>query len=108
MPKSIAIRVAMDSFESFLKDNDINISLVIYDSTTFELSQKLYSAIEKYIGENYVDEYQPYGNRRYRIKQTDIYLDSLQTVAYSESRISYSQLNLSDWIGNIDGLISFG
>ena len=58
-PKAAAIRVAMDSFEEFLKTNDMDISLVIYDGKTFELSEKLYSAIEKYIGENYVDEYVP-------------------------------------------------
>lgn len=55
-PKAAAIRVALDTFDEFLADNDMDISLVIYDSKTFELSDKLFSAIEKYIGENFVDD----------------------------------------------------
>lgn len=56
-PKDKAIRVAMNSFEKFLEKTDMDISLVIYDSKTFKLSEDLYFDIEKFIGENYVDEY---------------------------------------------------
>ncbi|NCA91952.1 O-acetyl-ADP-ribose deacetylase [bacterium] len=55
-PKDKAIRVAMNAFEAFLTENDIDITLVLYDNKTFELSEKLYADIEKFIGENYVDE----------------------------------------------------
>lgn len=55
-PKDKAMRVAMNSFETFLEKVDMDINLVIYDSKTFELSKDLYSDIKKFIGENYVDE----------------------------------------------------
>ena len=41
-PKEEAIKVAMETFTEFLKDNQMDISLVIYDTRTFDLCKSLY------------------------------------------------------------------
>ncbi|MDR2201522.1 MAG: O-acetyl-ADP-ribose deacetylase [Clostridiales bacterium] len=54
-PKGGAIGIAMDAFGEFLSDNDMDIALVIFDNKTFELPDKLYEDIKRYINENLVD-----------------------------------------------------
>lgn len=42
-PKMEAIRVAIDAISDFLETNDMKIYLVIFDKSSFEISQKLFS-----------------------------------------------------------------
>ncbi len=54
-PKDKAIRVAMDTITAFLTENDMTVYLVIFDRSTFRISTKLFSAIQEYIDDRYVD-----------------------------------------------------
>ena len=55
-PKAEAIRVAADTITEFLTENDMTVYLVIFDSTSFAISSKLYADISQYIDDNYADE----------------------------------------------------
>lgn len=55
-PKDKALRVAIDSISSFLMENDILVYLVVFDTTVFNLSSKLFNNVKEYIDNNYVDE----------------------------------------------------
>lgn len=53
-PKCAALDTALDVFRDFLEYNDMDITLVIYDSESFGLSEKLLGNVESYIDDNYI------------------------------------------------------
>ena len=55
-PKAEALKIAVSVFSEFLVDEEMQIILVVFDSESFVLSGKLFSAIDSYIDENYVSE----------------------------------------------------
>ncbi len=57
-PKDKAIRVAMDTITDFLLENDMTVYLVIFDRSAFQISGKLFSDIQEYIDDHYVDLHQ--------------------------------------------------
>lgn len=55
-PKDKALQIAISAIGEFLINQEMTVYLVVYDKKAFVLSEKLFSAIEKYIDDNYVDE----------------------------------------------------
>lgn len=53
-PKEEALTVAMGAIEDFLKYNDIDVALVIFDKSTFSLGREWIGAVESFIDENFV------------------------------------------------------
>jgi len=56
-PKDEALSIAISSIGEFLLQHDMMVYLVVYDNKSFALSQKLFTSIEKYIDDHYVDEH---------------------------------------------------
>ncbi|MGI6730804.1 MAG: macro domain-containing protein [Anaerovoracaceae bacterium] len=54
-PKDQALQVAIHAIGTFLLKHDMMVYLVIFDKKSYELSEKLFSPIAKYIDDNYVD-----------------------------------------------------
>ncbi len=48
-PKDKALKIAMAVIQKFLLNNDIQVSLVVYDSTSYFLSQKIVMFVQNYI-----------------------------------------------------------
>lgn len=65
-PKDKALKTAISVIGDFLLNNEMTIFLVMYDKTSFMLSEKLFSSITQYIEDKYIEE-QPF-KRRSRIK----------------------------------------
>ena len=57
-PKDEALQVATAAIQDFLINNDIDITLVVFDKSTFIVSRELLCAVESYIDEHYVDIHQ--------------------------------------------------
>ena len=56
-PKAAALDVAVNTCADFIKDNDdIDISIVIYDSKSYEIGSDRYSAVKKYIDNKFVSQ----------------------------------------------------
>ncbi|WP_077617035.1 macro domain-containing protein [Bacillus sinesaloumensis] len=55
-PKEEALKIAVSAISSFLMNNDMLIYLVIFDKASFGVSKKLFTSIQQYIDEHYVDE----------------------------------------------------
>ena len=55
-PKAEALQIATAVFSSFLAENDLDITLVVFDNESFTLSGKIFAGIDQYIDENYVEE----------------------------------------------------
>ncbi len=53
-PKTEALRIATTAIKDFLSDNEMDISLVVYDRKAFEISNKLFEKVQSYIDETLV------------------------------------------------------
>ncbi|MDP2814760.1 MAG: macro domain-containing protein [Erysipelotrichaceae bacterium] len=55
-PKQEAMNIAISAISQFLFENDMTVYLVVYDAKAFMLSKQLFTSIEKFIDDNYVEE----------------------------------------------------
>ncbi len=55
-PKDQALQVAIAAIGAFLLEHEMQVYLVVYDKTTYHLSDRLFNSIEAYIDDHYVDE----------------------------------------------------
>jgi len=55
-PKDQALKIAVSAITEFLASNEMEVYLVIFSKSDFEISRNLYESIEKYINENYEEE----------------------------------------------------
>ncbi|MBR2877167.1 MAG: macro domain-containing protein [Clostridia bacterium] len=55
-PKDEALKVAVDSITDFLLENDMYVYIVVFDKSSFKISSELFSDIQEYIDDNYVDD----------------------------------------------------
>ena len=54
-PKDQALQVAVSAIGDFLLQNDMHVSLVVFDKAAYSLGEKLHSAIKAYIDDNYAE-----------------------------------------------------
>lgn len=55
-PKDQALHIAVSAISEFLLNNEMDVYLVIFDKKDFVLGKKLFSEIESFIEDHYVDE----------------------------------------------------
>lgn len=55
-PKTDALLIATSVFSTFLAEHELEITLVVFDSESFELSGKIFQGIDEFIDEHYVDD----------------------------------------------------
>lgn len=63
-PKDKALDVAVSAITDFLEDNDMDITMVVFDKNAVSVSEKLISDVKKYIDDNYAEEHSSYFSRR--------------------------------------------
>ena len=56
-PKDEALRVAVSEISRFLLENEMTVTIVVYDKQSFQISKKLIADIREYIDERYIDEH---------------------------------------------------
>lgn len=61
-PKDKALKTAIAVIGDFLLNNEMTVYLVMYDKSSFVLSEKLFSSITQYIDDKYIEEH-PYNSR---------------------------------------------
>ena len=87
-PKDQALQIAISVIGEFLLNDEMNVHLVVYDKKAFRLSAKLFSSIERYIDDNYVEEHQH--RSRDRVIEAHEYqqFEELQTICQESVRPS--------------------
>ena len=108
-PKKLALQIAISEIESFLKQNEIDLYLVVFDEESYSLSNEFYSDIDSYINDNYVEEKKEI---EYEENKLDQGLEcsvsalkkpfSTQKNKESTSINSISERSLDDVVGNLD------
>ena len=57
-PKDKALQIAISAFSTFLLEQEMQIYLVVFDRTSFQLSEKLFQSVASYIDEHYVETHE--------------------------------------------------
>ena len=55
-PKEKALGIAVDTICAFLLKNDMTVYIVVFDKSTYKISERLFNDIAQYIDDNYVEE----------------------------------------------------
>ena len=72
-PRDQALQIAISAFSAFLTEHEMQIYLVVFDRSSFRLSEHLFQGIRSYIDDHYVRQYSfpVKGNRRKSIAAPD-------------------------------------
>lgn len=89
-PKDKALNVATRAIAEFLLENDMDVSLVVYDKSSFLISQKLFKDIKTFIDENF--EYEE--DRSYNLSDNLRNKEFKQTI--KEYKVEESRVNLTN------------
>jgi O-acetyl-ADP-ribose deacetylase (regulator of RNase III)/transcriptional regulator with XRE-family HTH domain len=107
-PKDRAIKTAISVIGDFLFSNDMTVYLVIYDKSSFVLSERLFSSIVQYIDDKYIDEH--YFDRRGRIEERQLLNEYIEEPILSSmeapSPIIKRKRNLEDVVEQMDETFS--
>lgn len=100
-PKDQALQIAIAAIGEFLLQHDMMVYLVIFDKKSYVLSERLFSAIERYIDDNYVEEHHR-GERRLKSFEAQQF-ETVQDASTSVIREPIKEKrSLKDVIGELD------
>ena len=106
-PKSEALQTAISVISEFLLLHDMKVFLVVYDRTSYSLTEKLFTAVAEYIDDNYIEEHPVcYQNRR-RGQELDVCEDEafapiIQADEPYESKTLKSERSLDDLMDELE------
>ncbi len=92
-PKDRALQIAISVFSRFLMENDMQITLVVFDKKAYQLSSSLIGEVDAYIDSNYVKEKSTteYSRRITRLSRNRLLedIDELSEEEAYEIRLAY-------------------
>ncbi len=108
-PKDEALQVATSAIHNFLRDHDIDVTLVVYDKAAFSISRELLGAVESYIDEHYIETHEIRRRQLLDVEQDAIYEVDEDVTNYNEpifeeilSPSVGAPAPLDDLVGNLD------
>lgn len=96
-PKEEALQVAVAAIKDFLAGHDMDVYLVIFDRTSFVVSEKLLGDVESYIDENYVNSH--FVSRR---KVSDLYCEEIRKPSLDGAAPMAVPKGLDDLVDDLD------
>lgn len=97
-PKDKALKVAMSVISDFILDYEITVFLVVYDKTAFMLSEKVFSSIQEYIDDRYIEDHPESSRNRLR----ESALHAAPMIFDDESFPKESKRSLEDVVNQVD------
>lgn len=106
-PKSEALHTAISVISEFLLLHDMKVFLVVYDRTSYSLTEKLFTTVAEYIDDNYIEEHPEYYQNCRRGQKLDVCEDEafepiIQTDEPYESKTLKSERSLDDLMGELE------
>jgi hypothetical protein len=110
-PKDQALQVAVAAISEFLLKNEMMVYLVVFDRQSYASSEKLFTALEKYIDDHYVEELEIKFSRNRSIKPFEVRESMKKTlVDYHEAKvyeeIAQAPRKLDDIVKHLDETFS--
>lgn len=108
-PKAGALRVATDAIRSFVSENDIDVTLVVFDKESLSVSEELLGGVQSYIDGHYVEQHrQPRRQlldiERQALSDEDMIDQSIPIMSetLAPSVAAPTTRGLDDLVGNLD------
>jgi O-acetyl-ADP-ribose deacetylase (regulator of RNase III) len=108
-PKDEALQVATSAIHDFLIDNDLDVTLVVYDKAAFSISRELLGAVESYIDEHYIETHEIRRRQLLDVERDALYEADERVSKYNEplfedmlSPSVAAPAPLDDLVGNLD------
>ena len=108
-PKDEALKVATSTIQDFLKDYDLDVTLVVFDKSAFTISRELLVAVESYIDEHYIETHQIKRRQLLDVEREAIYESDEDVSKYNEPLFEDmlapsvgAPVSLDDLIGKLD------
>ena len=101
-PKDQALKVATQVISDFLLNNEMKVYIVIFDKAAYKISEKLFSDIDEYIDDNYVDRSTDYRRERMRMNAPMQASIGFFEADMCECKAMLSDDNLDDKLKQID------
>lgn len=102
-PKDEALQVATSAIQAFLVDHDVDVTLVVFDKSSFAVSRELLGAIESYIDEHYVETHEI--KRRQLLDVEREALEEADLISYNITTPMQAPTvgsGIDDLVGNLD------
>ena len=102
-PKEEALKVARSEIQNFLKEDDLDITLVVYDKESFAISSKLLGAVSSYIDEHYVKRHETRRRQSSNIGGSVLFRADMEVASFEEMPApSVISSSLDRLVGNLD------
>ncbi|MBR5315338.1 MAG: macro domain-containing protein [Firmicutes bacterium] len=106
-PKKQALKVAMDAIGDFLLENDMQVYLAVFNKECLNISKGLFSNIEEYIDEHYIEAYESsplYRTRRMRQMEVEEHkvISKAPAPCKAECFDMEQGADLDQWLDQID------
>ncbi|HOA55584.1 MAG TPA: macro domain-containing protein [Clostridiales bacterium] len=107
-PKDEALKVAVSAIQDFLIDHDIDVTLAVFDKSSFIISRELLGAVESYIDEHYVDKHEIKRRKLLDAERLAIFEADEDAVKYNKPLLKNmlapvgAPAPLDDLVGNLD------
>ena len=89
-PKEQAFRIAVDTITQYVMEHDLTVYLVLYDRHSLAVSRKLFTSVEEYIDDHYVDAH--IDSRRERMRRMGV-VESRMLTAYEDAPMAVGGLD---------------
>ena len=101
--------MATSAIQDFLKDYDLDVTLVVFDKSAFTISRELLGAVESYIDEHYIETHQIKRRQLLDVEREAIYESDEDVSKYNEPLFEDmlapsvgAPVSLDDLIGKLD------
>lgn len=102
-PKDEALQVAASAIQDFLADHDLDVYLVVYDKTSFAISEELLGEVASYIDNHYIVKH--HINRRELLNVEREALEKDDLIRYdiqTPMQAPIMDSSIDDLVGNLD------
>ncbi len=107
-PKEAALQVATTTIRDFLLEKELDVYLVVFDKTSFAISEELLGEVRSFVDERYVEEKILRRGRQYIEDEEDItilhsYEYRMESPVLASSPAPSSKFsNLEEWVNHLD------
>ena len=106
-PKAEALKIAVSVISEFVLIHDMKVFLVVYDRASYSLSEKLFTAVAKFIDDNYIEEHPEYYQNRRRSQEFIAYATPIfQEEEQYESKTIKAERSLDDLMDKLEETFS--
>ncbi|SOC34928.1 macro domain-containing protein [Ureibacillus acetophenoni] len=104
-PKREALQIAVSTISEFLLDNEMDVTIVVFDQQAVSLSEKLFHSIQQFIDDHYEEELESLNIRRGEFEHYQVYSED---ILEKEEEIQYDNKarSLEDVLNQLDETFS--